>query len=365
MHTDSLFFRQQTDGTRYPVDLANFYAGPTPATCWIIGGGPSLATLPVDKLVASPAPRFTINLAGSQLLRPQFWTSYDPTDRFHRSVYLDPSIIKFVHLQRAMDLVPETTFKVCECPGTLFFHRAPHRGFHDFLGGGPGTNSSQANYAGIVDWQDTLVQAIHIAYSLGFRRLLLAGCDMFVRPSPEQIERARAVGVTYKPRSLLSDFIRQCEQAGLSTGDLDGLGKMPQYHFDEQKPLRDSMRTDAHYFRVAQYLRLSRQALSSAGLEVISVTPESRLNDYFRYQPITEVIADIHETVGRPESESTRGRYTRLQQRGPTDLGPMRDFRPHNWKASTPPPGKSKRTERARDAFEAIPEVAVPIDEVG
>ena len=57
-----------------------------------------------------------------------------------------------------MDLVPETTFKVCECPGVVFFDRDAQRGFADFLPPMP---------AGIVDWNDTFVQAIEIAYRLG------------------------------------------------------------------------------------------------------------------------------------------------------------------------------------------------------
>jgi len=75
---NTVFYRLNTDQTELPVPLENLYAGPTPSACWLIGGGPSLRQLPVDHIRDSPIPRMCINLSGSRLLRPTFWTSYDP-----------------------------------------------------------------------------------------------------------------------------------------------------------------------------------------------------------------------------------------------------------------------------------------------
>src|SRR5262245_6793510 len=145
-----MFYRLHTDHTQTPAGLEDAFGGPAPSACWLIGGGPSLAALPCDAIARSPVPKMCLNLAGPRLLRPTFWTSYDPSFRFHRSIYLDAGVIKFVHRRRAMDLVPETAFKVCECPATFFFDRQPERGFADFLA---------PHHSGIVDWNDTLVQA--------------------------------------------------------------------------------------------------------------------------------------------------------------------------------------------------------------
>jgi hypothetical protein len=362
-----MFYRLHTDGTRTPVGLDSFYAGPMRTACWIIGGGPSLAELPCDAIARSPAPRLAINLAGSGLLRPTFWTSYDPSSRFHRSVYLDASIVKFVHARRAMDLVPETAFKVCECPATLFFDRNTQRGFADLLGPGP---------QGIIDWNDSLLQGIDIAYRLGFRVLYLAGCDMYVRPSDELLQHAGRTGVQYSAREPLDGLLRRCEAAGASRAEL-GRSKLPgQYHFDEIKPLAAAVQTDLHYFRVAQYLRLSRRALALAGMEIVSVTPDSRLNDYFEYRPAAVVLEQILRDVGDPHSERTRGLYTGIGARTPSGMGAMKDYRPHHWskagigakRAASPTPRPASdpsAVRRAGDAVAELPEIHVGLAEIG
>ena len=366
-----MFYRLHTDGTRQDVDLGNMLTGPLRTACWIVGGGPSLSELPHESIARSPAAKLAINLGGARLIRPTLWTSYDPTARFHRSVYLDASIWKFVHARRAMDLVPETTFKVCECPGVVFFDREPQRGFADFLPAQP---------AGVVDWNDSFVQAIEIAYRLGFRMLYLAGCDFHVRPSSAQRVRAQAAGVEYASRELLGEFFDRCAAKGISRDEIERLEPPTQYHFDERKPLAAAIQTDLHYFRVSQYLRLCRRALSLAGIELVSVTPESRLNDYFRSVAAADAIEEIGASVGNPAAEPTRGLYTQVQSRQPAGLGPMRDLKPHHWKAKgqpggddKPPAARSSSQDRSRAgvkqrvmaAIDRVPETPVHINEEG
>ncbi|MEX0701192.1 MAG: hypothetical protein WD069_03775 [Planctomycetales bacterium] len=314
-----LFHRLHTDGSRTEVALEDSFAGPAPSACWVIGGGPSLATLDCEAIARSPAPKMAVNLAGTRLVRPDFWTSYDPSCRFHRSVYLDAGVMKFLHKRRAMELVPETTFKVCECPSTYFFERDKTRGFADLLA---------PNAKGIVDWADSLVQAIDILYRLGFRALYLAGCEMRVRPSAEQIARAAEFGVEYDPRELLGEFLKKCRRASLFDKDLEAVAPAAQYHFPEHKPLRSAAHTEEHYFRIANYLRLSRRSLSLAGMQLISATPDSRLNDWFSYRSVEEVVAEIHATTGDPASEPVEGLYRNPHDRTPRLAGAMKDYRP-------------------------------------
>ncbi len=363
-----MFYRLATDGTEIHMPLVDAYSGPTRTGCWIIGGGPALASLPTERIAASPLPKFSINLAGHGLLRPTFWTAYDPTGRFQRSTYLDPSITKFVPRGRAMDVVPGTTGKVCDSPNTVFFDRDPSVGFHDFLSR-PAPVSTPVR-PGITDWQDSLVQAIHIAYVLGFRTLYLAGCDMHIAPGGEWAEHGASLGVHYTHRELLKDFHHRCLQRGLSTEQIETLGSTRQYHFDESKPLAAALHTDLHYFRVAQYLRLSRRAMALAGMELVSVTPESRLNDYFSYQSVESVLERIATEIGEPAHEPTRGLYTEQVRRTLDGLGPMRDFKPHHWNKEPPAPRPSapacpSKHERLQRAIAAIPDVPVSIREVG
>jgi len=319
------FYRLTTDRRQLPVALDDVFSGPQPSACFLVGGGPSLSGLGIEGIAAAPVPKMGINLSGAGLLRPTFWTSYDPTARFHRSVYLDPGVMKFVHRRRAMDVVPETTFKVCECPNLYFFDRDGERTYSDVLA---------PSVEGIVDWGDSMVQAIEILYRLGFRVIYLAGCEMAVRPSRAQIDTAAEYGVNYVPRERLREFLRRCEQAGLSPARLDAFPPGKQYHFNEFKPIRAAANSDEHYFRVTQFLRLSRRSMCRAGLQLISVTPHSRLNDHFPYRPLRDVLATIRYTVGHPAAERVEGLYRSSQSRQPVLLSPMRDV---------PPPQRSPR----------------------
>ncbi len=336
-----MFYRAETDGGVTAVPLEGHWGGVGEAACFLIGGGPSLTTLPVERIAACPVPRMAVNLAGARVLRPMFWTSYDPTARFHRSVYLDAGVIKFVHRRRAMDLVPETTIKVCECPATYVFDRDGQRGFANFVAAGQ---------SAIVDWQDSLVQAIDILYRLGFRTIYMAGTEMRVRPSEAQIAAANAVGVEYDRDGLMVDFVKACEAKGLCKARLDELPAGSQYHFGEQKSIGAAANTDFHYFRVTQYLRLSRRAMSLAGLRLVSVTPGSRLNGFFPYEECDAVVARLMEAVGDPQREPCVGVYTGKAARGVGTTEPMRDFKPHHW-------GKAGGEEERRLAAVEVMEV--------
>ena len=212
--------------------------------------------------------------------------------------------------------------KVCDSPNTFFFERDGDRGFSDFL---------SPAHRRIVDWADSMVQAIDILYRLEFRILYLAGCEMRVRPSKSQMARAADFGILYSPQELLNGFLKRCHDAGLTTSELDELESGRHYHFDESKPIQSAANTDSHYFRIVQYLRLSRRSMSLAGMQLISVTPHSRLNDYFPYVPVRTILRKIDRRIGNPQHEPVRGLYRQTEPRHSRVLGPMQDFKPHHW----------------------------------
>lgn len=332
-----MFYRLFPDHSRQTIDLQHLFGGPTATACWIIGGGPSLKDLPIDLIARSPAPKFAMNLAGSGLLRPNLWTSYDPTARFQRSIYLDASILKFVHVCRAMDLIPETSFKVCEAPGVICFDRARLRGFAEFPNLSvnqlqkPPLQMPEPPREAITDWQDSFIQTIDVAYRLGFRRLYLAGCELSLSPPSTVVSLAEQYGVHYTQREPLAAFLQRCRAAGVPESALSAGELTNQYHFDEQKPFAAAVNTDEHYYRVSQYLRLSRRSLALAGLELISVTPDSRLNDYFPYLSVTDACSEIVKVTGDPSREITRGKYSLSTEPTRSEMMPMRDYRPLHW----------------------------------
>jgi hypothetical protein len=361
-----MFFRCDTDGTRTPIDVRGLFAGPTRSICWIIGGGPSLQSMPCGEISKTPIPRFGVNLSGAGLLRPTIWTSYDPTARFHRSIYFDGSILKLVSARRAMDLVPDSTFKVCESPNLLFFERVSGRGFHDFPPSF-GTSHPQIEPVanGVVDWQDSLVQAIELAWWLGFRELVCIGSEMHVRPEPSHLRLAREQGIEYQSGELLKGFYERCAAKGLTRSFLERSAASRPYHFDETKSLAAAIQTDWHYFRVTQYLRLARRAMALAGLELISATPHSRLNDFFPFQTVNEVIDGVRRRVGDPRIETTRGKYS--QSAKPTAAVAMKDFKPHGWSDGRHTSRTTAAENRARlaAAIDDLPEFEVPLNEEG
>ncbi|MEM9704363.1 MAG: hypothetical protein AAF907_18120, partial [Planctomycetota bacterium] len=315
------FFRLDTDRRRTGAGLDDVFAGPVPTPAWLVCGGPSLSAEVCRVIAGSPAPVMAVNLAGHGLLRPDMWTSYDPTCRFLRSLYLDASVRKFLHGRRASDLVPETTFKVCDSPDVYFFDRDVGRVFGSLIDFGSER---------IVDWADSMAQAIDILSRLGFRKIYLAGADLYVRPSDEQVEAADGRGVIYQERMPLDEFASACRSAGLSEADLAALPAGRQYHFSESKPWGSAVQTDRHYFRVVQWLRQSRRNLALHGIELISVTPGSRLNDHFESATVAEADAAIRRAVGDPAAEVTEGLYHTAAPRLPEGCGPKRDIPPLN-----------------------------------
>lgn len=339
------FFRMTADKQRHAAEIAGSYASAAGASCFVVGAGPSLAHVDVEALLGTPAPRFCINLAGTGLFRPHFWTAYDPTARFSRSTYLDPGVMKLLPARRAQDLVPESTWKVCDCPNVYFFEGDRDRGFDNFVG---------TQHSTIVDWNDSLVQAIDVAYQLGFRTVYLLGCDMRIEPPAELHRLADEKDLKIPAGASLHDVLQEWDRQGFDRTQRKGITTDGVYHFEETKALETASATDFHYFRVAQFLRLSRRAMSLAGLRLVSVTPNSRLNDFFPYRTLSEAIGEITQACGDPATETTRGRYRQTDTRLPDSATKMRDFTPLHWPSGTgpsrktAPPAVKNKTSRAK-----------------
>jgi hypothetical protein len=358
---ESTFYRHHTDGETEDMEcLRDSYAGIKPSAAWLIGAGPSLTGLPWEKINESTAPKMCVNFAGwgkdgqGMMIRPDFWTTFDPTSSFSRHVFLNPAIKKFAIGGRRMDLIPSGTEKVCECPNTVMINQE-HRGYRDFIK--PGGK--------ILHVLDSFIQGLDILYHLGFRTIYCAGTDLIIRPSSAQVEMARSVGVKYDEEKsevtyplspdnedimsrsdLLEDFVVECIRKGLHkqySGKkgrtereaclhvLASVEREEQYSFTEVKQLGAACNSDRHYSDSVQYLRLARKCMSMHGLKLVSCTPRSRLNDFFPSMNVEDACAGIAYSVGNPEMETTDGKYRKRP--GPGEGFPlMRDISPFGWK---------------------------------
>jgi hypothetical protein len=401
---DALFFRQATDGTVTDCShLESQYAGTVPQMAFLIGAGPSFRTMPHAAIQASLAPKMAVNHAGRgedgqpPLVRPRFWTTYDPSARFHRSTFLDPNITKFLLAGRRMDLVPGGSEKLCDCPDTYLLNHES-RGYGDAFG---------MQHRKIVDMRDSFIQALDILFRLGFRRIYCLGCEMRVLPSEAQIEFAMEHGLTYDIGTFetiykvedkvirsdrLIDFVEQLVKLGVGKDKsevakkLEAVDREKQYSFSEQKPFLAGVATDTHYWERIQYLRLARRNMGLVGLELYSCTPDSRLNDYFPTVFIGNALDRATELYGDPVSETTVGHYQGHHPEPGEGFGFQRDIEPYGWVETkkrrelphdpTPAPDvkevkgeKQPSKEEKRAAvlanFDKLRDAAPVIDEVG
>jgi len=84
----------------HPLWLGDLYRG---RSAFLIAGGPSFATLN-HSLLRKPGV-LTLGLNNSaKTFRPNLWVGVDEPDQFMRSVWLDPTILKFVPFGNASKL---------------------------------------------------------------------------------------------------------------------------------------------------------------------------------------------------------------------------------------------------------------------
>lgn len=179
-----------------PLDLRDLYLD---ASCFIVLPGPSLATL--DLSPTSPLARrgvFTIAVNNAPVLwRPTAWTYVDRAEKFIDSTWKDPGVLKFVnktHLCKPLrERLPSgeiirycnpaaggREFRVRDMPGVIGTVRNGTFDLENWLSE-PSINWGNAKRAhrrnGKPRVLNVMFCVLKLAYSLGFRRVYLLGCD--------------------------------------------------------------------------------------------------------------------------------------------------------------------------------------------
>lgn len=258
---------------------------------------------------------------------PSLWTAYDNCDKFSPAIFRDPSVVKFVNKNRAIEYISGKRYVAHECPN-VYFIDPKEKSFSNFYGTGPATDS-----------KDSLTQAIDIAIRLGFKHILLAGCDMYVPLSTEQVaymeEHIEAMPADDKGRkekfihgdsenSLWSaiEAIAKAENrlAATVVADLDKLPQSDLYYFgDVGVPFAKKVMVDQHCFAVTNWLRQSRRCLDSLGVTVRLLSGSngnSRLSKVFDWG----LMGDQHPTL----TWSLGPDYTKEPAGNRRDLPPYR-----------------------------------------
>ena len=173
------------------VDLSNIYKN---YCCFLVLNGPSFKTIIESKdsvslggsnLVYKDALSFPGILTmginnGVKSFRPKMWTCVDSPNRFIKSIWLDPTIQKFVpydHLnQKIFDNEKWTMsdIMVKDCPNVLGFHRNEKFNHATFLTESTFNWGNHKNYGG---GRSVMLVAIRLLYYLGVRKIFLLGCD--------------------------------------------------------------------------------------------------------------------------------------------------------------------------------------------
>ncbi|MCB1088404.1 MAG: hypothetical protein KDM63_15250, partial [Verrucomicrobiae bacterium] len=171
-----LFFRP---GDGSPVDLWGLHRGGTVFLCL---NGPSFDE--ETRLLLEHRPgvvTFCVNNGGHGF-RPDLWTCMDAPERFMGSIWRDGRITKFVpaeHLNGPTVRDDGEGPRVSDCPNVWGYWRNDHFHAARFLSEG---TVNWGNHKSRGGGRSVMLAALRISWELGFRRVVLVGCDFEMSP---------------------------------------------------------------------------------------------------------------------------------------------------------------------------------------
>lgn len=187
------------DADDRPVPLAGTREGRAVA---LFCGGPSLAATDLRPFFEPWVDRAAVNNAGA-LVRPHWWFAVDHPNRFHQDIWLDPTVRKFSprdHRQCAVRARVDGAFAplgrvASACPSVAFYRR--HRSFDhvEWLSEETlswGCDRDRACSLGERGASSVMFVALKILLVLGYRAIVLVGCDWMMDPAGAQYGFAQA-----------------------------------------------------------------------------------------------------------------------------------------------------------------------------
>ena len=292
------------------VPMIGHYRG---GSIFIVCNGPSLASGDYDLSLLKKPGVMTYGMNnGAKTIRPNFWTCVDDPKRFLKSIWLDPTITKFVphaHAEKKIfdnEKWEDTNMLVGQCPNVVYYHRnekfmADRFLFEDTINWG----NSGDNGGG----RSVMLPVLRICFLLGFRNVYLLGADF----------------------KMSQDYT---------------------YHFDEQRAKGAVNCNNNTYDKLkSEYLPALKPVFDEVGFNVFNCNPESELK-VFNHIPFEQAIHNATSHLGDVEGERTWGMYSKPAERAkwkeePDDSQKVHLNRLKNLKVPV--------SDLAKPAFQGIP----------
>jgi hypothetical protein len=160
----------------HPLWLGDIYRG---RSAFLIAGGPSFVK--IDRSMLRQPGILTMGLNNSvKTFRPNLWVSVDSPDHFLRSIWLDPTIMKFVPICHASKFIFDSDkwqfmdIRVGDCPNMVYYKRNEHFKAKQFLWEDCINWGNHKDHGG---GRSVMLAALRILFILGIRRVFLLGVD--------------------------------------------------------------------------------------------------------------------------------------------------------------------------------------------
>ncbi len=251
-----MFFRENG----MAVDLVDLYRG---QTVFLVLNGPSLTPEVRERLSAPGLMTFAVN-NGAHGFRPRLWSCVDDPTRFMESIWRDPTLMKFVplgHFRKPIWDVEAGRFsdlRVGDFPNVIGYRRNEKFQADQWL---REDTINWGNHGRLGGGRSVMLAALRICHLLGFRRVVLTGCD----------------------------FRMDAER---------------RYWFPERRSARAIRNNTEAYERLRGYFLELRPRFEEVGFEVVNATPGSAL-EVFPHGDLDQLVTESAVEAGG----STEGMY--------------------------------------------------------
>jgi hypothetical protein len=251
-----MFFRW--DGERRKiVDLQNMYKD---QPVFLLGGHPSIKNEDLSLLQKNGVLSMSMNNTGT-LARTDFWLCADPPSCYSSSIIKDPSVLKFARLNYTNQLIDNKMWK--DYSSTLFYGGSDQIKFHNLL----------EDHRQCAWWKNVFVIAIQILYHMGFRKIYTVGCHF-------------------------------------------NIDKKEQYAYETNLKDDEVHYNQATYNMVVNQIKECIPHFKNKGLEIISCTEGSKLNEIFAFKSFEDAINQVCNAIPSPQTLTSKhsSHYRKLRE---------------------------------------------------